>query len=446
MSGEWLVVAERALAAAERAGGEGIQVLVSAEDSALTRFANNEIHQNVAESDASLNLRVVLGHRSGVANTDRLDDDGLRRAAETAVALARLSEERDEPIAIPEPTDVSELAGSYSEATAAATPELRASAASTIIATATDSKLTAFGSVSTSREAIAVATSTGIRVEQRRTAARVLTVLMTADGGSGYAESGAVAVASLDARALGLEAARRAVRSRGAVAVEPGDYRVVLEPYAVADLLGTLAYIGFSALAVEEGRSFFEPGRQVGSELVSIWDDGRDPAGLPMVFDFEGVAKQRVGLVERGICGEAVYDAQTALRAGRQSTGHGLPPPNTFGPLPMNMFMAAGSASAAELLAGIDRGLLVTRFWYTNPVHPKLAIATGMTRDGTFLIERGEVVGPVRNLRFTTSYVDALRTVSAVGDERRTLDDGFGASVVPAIRVDSFTFTGVTEH
>jgi predicted Zn-dependent protease len=207
-----------------------------------------------------------------------------------------------------------------------------------------------------------------------------------------------------------------------------------------------LGYMGFSALAVQEERSFAEPGRKVGSELITIVDDGMDPETLPMAFDYEGVAKQRVPLIEQGICREVVYDSQTAARAGRTSTGHGLPAPNPYGPFPLNMSLSAGTSSREELVGGLERGLLVTRFHYTNPVHPKLAIVTGMTRDGTFLVEDGRIVGPVRNLRFTQSYLEALAGASAVSRERRTLKGDFGGVVVPAVRIDNWTFTGSTEH
>ncbi len=207
-----------------------------------------------------------------------------------------------------------------------------------------------------------------------------------------------------------------------------------------------LGYLGFSALAVQEERSFVELGKRIGSDLVTIVDDGYDPAGLPLWFDFEGVAKQRVPLVEAGICRGLVYDSQTAARAGVASTGHGLPAPNPWGPFPLNMVMEPGTATREELIGGLDRGLLVTRFHYTNPVHPKLAIVTGMTRDGTFLVEDGAIVGPVKNLRYTQSYLAALAGTVAVASERKTLKGFLGGVVVPAIRIDGWTFTGATEH
>jgi predicted Zn-dependent protease len=270
--------------------------------------------------------------------------------------------------------------------------------------------------------------------------------MMAADGGSGYAEAAGVDATTIDAATVGREAADKARATENPVSIEPGDWPVVLEEYAVVDILSMLAYMGFSALAVQEERSFFEPGKVIGSELVTIVDDATDPGAMPMAFDYEGVAKQRVVLVERGVCRDVVWDTQTAARSGRRSTGHGLPAPNPFGPFPLNMVMSPGDASRAELVGGLERGLLVTRFHYTNPVHPKLAIVTGMTRDGTFLVEGGRIVGPVRNLRFTQSYLAALAGTTAVGRERRTLKGDFGGVLVPAIRIDGWTFTGATEH
>jgi predicted Zn-dependent protease len=441
-----LVSAERALALAEAAGADEVEAVVSADEARLTRFANSEIHQNVAETNESLNQRVAIGRRIGVASSNRLDDEGLRRLAETAVAIARNSAELEDWAGLPEPTEIHELPAAWSDGTAGSTPELRAEGVRAVIAAADAAGVRAYGSFSTSAERLAVASSTGIRAGQRRTTSQLLTVMMDADGGSGYAESASVDASTIDATAIGREAAAKAQASANPVSVDPGDWPVVLEEYAVVDILSSLAYMGFSALAVQEERSFAEPGKVIGSELVTIVDDATEPGAMPMAFDYEGVAKQRVVLVERGVCRDVVWDAQTAARAGRQSTGHGLPAPNSFGPFPLNMVMSPGATSRDDLVGGLERGLLVTRFHYTNPVHPKLAIVTGMTRDGTFLVEGGRIVGPVRNLRFTQSYLAALAGTSAVGRDRRTLRGDFGGVLVPAVRIDAWTFTGTTEH
>jgi len=441
-----LTLAEAALAHAQREGVSEAEALVMADDSALTRFANSEIHQNVAESNVVINLRVVVGKRVGVASSGRTDEEGLRRLAENAATIARVVEELDDWAGLPGPTEIQDVAAAYSAATAGASPEFRAEAVRAVIGAADDAGVTAYGSFATGTESVAVANSAGTLAAGTRTTSQLITVSMGPGGGSGYAESAAVDATTIDAAAIGREAAGKAGATANAISIEPGDYPVVLEEYAVVDLLDMLGYLGFSALAVQEERSFFEPGKRIGSDLVTIVDDGYDPAGLPIWFDYEGVAKQRVALIEGGLCRNVVYDAQTAARDGVASTGHGLPAPNPYGPFPINMFMDAGTSSREALIGGLDRGLLVTRFHYTNPVHPKLAIVTGMTRDGTFLVEGGELVGPVKNLRYTQSYLEALAGTVAVASERKTLRGFLGGVVVPALRIDGWTFTGGTEH
>ena len=441
-----LRIAEEAVRLAARAGVSEAEALVVAGESALTRFANSEIHQNVTSNEALVNLRVARGRRVGVASTGRTDAEGLRALVERAAAIAAHVEELEDWAGLPDPDGAAPgpVAAAWSDGTGGATPELRADGARAVIAAADAEGVTAFGSFSTDAEAVAVANSRGIRTAERRTTSQLLTVTMGPENGTGYAEDCSVDATRIDAAALGREAAERARLSASPVDLEPGDYPVVLNQYAVVDLLDMLGYLGLGALAVAEDRSFWEAGKRVASPLVTITDDGRDPAGLPMGFDAEGVAKQRLLLLDRGVCRDLAFDTQTAARAGRRSTGHGLPAPNPWGPFPVNMAMAPGEATLEELIGGLDRGLLVTRFHYTNPVHPKRVVVTGMTRDGTFLVEGGRIVGPVRNLRFTMSYLDALAGVEAVGRERRTLRGMLGGCTVPAVRLASFSFTGAT--
>ncbi|MGZ3588992.1 MAG: TldD/PmbA family protein [Candidatus Limnocylindrales bacterium] len=444
--GEPLGLAERLLAYAAAEGATEAEALVTSSEARLTRFANSEIHQNVAETNDSVGLRFVAGRRVGCTSTNRTDDESLRRLAAAASRIALLQPELEEPVELPGPAPLRYVTGASADSTEQATPEFRAEAARAVIAASESAGTLAYGSFATEHEVLAVANSRGVRAEEARTWSQLITVAMGPDGEAGYAEAAAVDCLGIDPAGVGREAAEKARASRAPVALPPGDYPVVLESYAVVDLLDMLGYLGFSALAVQEERSFYEPGRVVGSDLVTIVDDAADPGGAPASFDYEGVPKERVQLLERGVCREVVYDSQTARRAGRHSTGHGLPAPNPFGPFPLNMIMQAGTSSREELIGGLERGLLVTRFHYTNPVHPKLAVVTGMTRDGTFLVEGGQVVGPVRNLRFTQSYLEALAGVEAVGRERRLLRGFLGACLVPAVRMRSFTFTGATEH
>jgi PmbA protein len=444
-----LALAEEVLGRALRVGATEAEVLVMAGDSALTRFANSEIHQNVAERSLTVNLRHVVGRRIAVVSTGRVDAEGLRSLVHRAASIARSCEELEDWAGLPGPQAGSDApigdGSSWAAGTAEATPEFRAEGVRAVIDAADAARVMAYGSFSTEAESIAVANSAGIRAAERRTSSQLLTVHMSPDGGTGYAEGVSMDATTIDPAAIGREAAAKARAGDRAVTVEPGDYPVVLEEYAVVDITDMLGYLGFSALAVQEGRSFVEPGRRIGSDLVTIVDDGADRHGLPASFDYEGVAKERVPLVESGVCREVVFDSQTAARAGRASTGHGLPAPNPWGPFPLHAVMSPGDTPRDELIGGLDRGLLVTRFHYTNVVHPKLAMITGMTRDGTFLVEGGKIVGPVRNLRFTQSYLDALAGVSAVSSSRKAIKGFLGAAVVPALRIDGWTFTGVTE-
>jgi predicted Zn-dependent protease len=270
--------------------------------------------------------------------------------------------------------------------------------------------------------------------------------MMDGNGASGYAQSTASDIRAIDPTVVGEEAAGKAERSADAVDLDPGEYPVILEEYAVATVLEYLSWMGFSALAVEEGRSFMEIGEQIMGPNVTIWDDGLDPRGLPTAIDYEGVPKRRVDLISEGVARALVHDTATAARAGTTSTGHGLPAPNAFGPIAWNLFMAPGSGAKEVMASGIERGVWVTRFHYVNVVHAKRGILTGMTKDGTFLIEDGRITRPIRNLRFTQSIPEAFSVIEAIGSETRLVAAEYSGIMarVPALRIARFSFTGAT--
>jgi PmbA protein len=428
---------------------EATEALYLGQDAALTRFANNRIHQNVREHDGQLQVRVVDRDRIGVASTNRLDEAGIRGVVERATAIAQRSNPNPRAAILPEPdgrTHDPELG--FVPGTAEAGAERRAEGGRAVIAAGHGKGLETAGSFSTGVMTIAVANSKGIRATHRSTRASLLTVMMdgfASGAASGYAHAGAADVGDIDAEAIGAEAAEKGDRMRGAQALDAGEYEVILEEYAVAGLMEYLSYIGFSGLALEEGRSFMELGRKIMGDDVSIWDDGADPTGLPGPIDFEGVVRKRVDLILDGTATAVVHDAATGARAGTGSTGHALPAPNLIGPMALNTFMAPGTTPRDELIGGIERGVWVTRFHYINPVHPKKAILTGMTKDGTFLIEDGRLTRPVLNLRFTQSIPEAFSDVRAASRETKLLPgEFFGASRVPALRLGSFNFTGTT--
>lgn len=420
------------------------EVLVLAEDTSLTRFANSQIHQNVAESDAQVRVRVVVGKKIGVASTNDLSADGLKKALDSAMTIAHFQQDNPDFVSLPGPSHAPSSVKAYVARTAQATPELRAKGVGVICKKCRDAGVIGSGAFTTTASELAVSNSLGVFAYDSSTRADLNTVVM-ADTGSGYAEAAALDVAELDIEAMADEALQKALRSRNPVSAEPGTYPVILEEYAVQDILNFFAYLGFSATSVQEGRSFMKLGQKIVGDNISIWDDGLDPSGLPAPFDFEGVAKSRISLIEKGVAKAVVYDSYAAGKEGKQSTGHALPAPNTMGPLPLNLFMATGTNTKEEMLASTKKGIWVTRFHYTRPVHPLKVIVTGMTRDGTFLIENGELTRPVRNFRFTQGYLDALSNVEMIGATAKTLAGHFGATRMPALKIGAFSFTGVTE-
>jgi predicted Zn-dependent protease len=332
--------------------------------------------------------------------------------------------------------------------TATATPQRRAEGVAALVA-ACPRGFAAAGAFETLASEVAVVNTEGQFCWAPTTMASLTTVVGGGEGGSGFAERFAPGIDDLDPSAIGRRAADKAVASQAPRDVEPGRFAVVLEPSAVSTLVGFLAWIGFGGRMLLEGRSCLSgrEGEHVAAEHVTIYDDAAEAGTLGLPFDFEGVRRERVALIDHGVFQGGVYDLRTARLAGRQATGHALPPPNPEGPFPLNLFMEPGDADVDRMVADTERGLLVTRFHYSNVVHPVESTITGMTRDGTFLIEHGEIAHPVKNLRFTQSILDALRDTSAVGrDTELASEFFFSASRVPALRADAFNFSGRSDH
>lgn len=441
-------VAQRALAAAK---GEGAEALVIARTGSLTRYANAAIHQNVTSREAEVRIRVVVGKRRATATTNRLDAEGLRVAAEAASDLARRAPEDPTFAGLPVPRPIAAAPSAYVERTAETTPLDRARAAKILCDAARAQRLVCAGFVSSNVQEIAIASTTGTWVYSPETQAEVQ-IGAIGDDGSAFAQRVSPDFGALDVEGASREAVSKAVRAQNPRDMAPGTYEVVLEPYCVRDMVGFLS-AHFTGLAVEEGRSFV--GGKIGQSVtgpVTLNDDPFDAHGMPRPFDFEGQPSERVTLLERGVARGIVYDSNTAHRASARNTGHALPP-NAFMPsAPMHARIEPGDASHEELVAGVKKGLLVTRFHYTRWVHQLRTIVTGMTRDGTFAIENGEIAYPIKNLRFTQSYHEAWSGVRAIGKDLRLLvaAEQFGLSVtsqrVPAMRLAAFTFTGATRY
>lgn len=434
-----------------RCGNEAAELVLIYKEHALTRFANNGIHQNVSEQNLTLYLRLLLGNRHGTASTNRTDPTALDELVAWAQANVESSPEDPHFPGLPEPTEYTAVA-SFDRSTAVNEPGYRADRVGIVCRLAKESGFNASGAFSTGANAISVANSNELFAYHSLTEADFQTTIMT-DDSSGRAQASSWKVADLNAEAIGREAIQKADRGQAPREIEPGNYTVILDPYVTEDLLDMLNLYGMGGQTVLDGRSWMNDrlGAQVMSSEVSIWDDGLNPIGFPMPFDAEGVPKRKVEIVTQGVAKNPVYDRATADKAGTTSTGHALLPylppfVKSIGPLSFNLFMTPGETSLEEMIASTTKGLYITRFWYTRLVHPRDCIVTGMTRDGVFMVENGEIAYPVKNLRFTQSYVDALANVEAVGRDTRLLKSDYGSfgKHVPALKLHEFNFTGVT--
>ena len=418
-------------------------IYLSSQDLGLTRFAGNAIHQNVSHSNVSLNIRAVEGQRLGRATTNDLSDEGIRKAMETAKRNALLMPEDPAFPGLPNPQPVTRV-HSWDESAAECSPMTRARMVGEVCQQGAAEGLDTAGACRTGTHEIAVMSSRGVRAYHTGTFAGLI-ITARSDTSAGWAKGGSWKLDEIDYPALASEAVDKAVWGRDPQPITPGEYTVVLDHYAVDDILEALSLYGMGAQSVQEGRSWMcgLDGARAMSESVSIWDDGSSLDGWPMPFDVEGVPRRRVELVEDGVVHTPVHNTYTAAQDGVPSTGHQayfVGPP-----IASNLFMAAGDKTVEELIASTERGLYITRFFYTRLSHNRGCVMTGMTRDGTFLIEDGEIRHPVKDLRFTQSYVDALNEVDGVGDEAKLVLNEVGfATRVPALKVGRFNFTGVT--
>jgi PmbA protein len=443
-----LELAGAALAAAE---GEQAEVVVQTERSGFARFADSEVHQPTLVENAVVQVRVVRDGRLGSALTNRVEPAALREVARRAAEAADLAPpDPDFPgLAGPEPYP---QVNAFDEATARLDPEEQAGLAGEAIAAARP--FAAYGFFTSAESQLAVTSTTGVSAHQRMSDATAL-VIAAGEDASGYAERTAWTAAAVKPESIGREAAATAERTRGAASIEPGRYAAVLEPYALGELLQWFAWDSFSGLGLLEERSALcgKLGERIADPRVSISDDALDESGLPKAFDFEGVPKRRVPLIEAGIARGVVWDRSSAARAanGQASTGHAPAPPiRIYGPLPSALSVAPGEATSVDELAeAIGDGIYITRLHYLGIVDPRKGVITGMTRDGTFRVRSGRIAEPLVNLRFTVAVPDLLAEVPALTDEPRLVnqsqfyDERYPQGVLcPALATACFNVTG----
>ena len=415
-----------------------VEVVISSVDHYLTRYAQNHIHQNTGLTNTSITVRAVFGRRMGEASTNKTDDESLKEVAVTAAKLAEISPE--DPNLLPRlgPQEYEEVNAYQDEPLS---PMERARYVSKAIEMCKSRGLIAAGIFSNTRSCHAIANSKGLFAFHSSTRHIFSLSVMAEGNGAGWCERISRKLADIDPEEIAEIAIRKAEMSRNPREVPPGKYTVILEPEAVANLLSFLGF-GFNALAVEEGWSPLRDkiGKRVFGENITISSDVYHPLHQETPFDAEGVPTKRVVLVERGVVKGLVYDRATAARKGVEPTGHGVDPRGAYGAHPRAIVVEGGEDSIEEMISSTERGILVTRFHYENLVDPMNLIVTGMTRDGTFMVEGGEVKFPIKNFRFNVSLFDVLNKVEMLSEPVYA-----SGMVVPAMKISEFNFTSGTE-
>jgi predicted Zn-dependent protease len=423
---------------------EQARVNVNSGDTGNTRFAVNAISTSGEVSNTTVTVMSAYGKRIASSTTNRLDDAALRAAVETSERLARLSPEDPEylgelgPMAIPDRNAVV-------ESTANLSPQARSAAIGRVTAPAAQKNLISTGFLVHNTGSTAVMTSKGLFAYEASTNANFTTTVRTPDGtGSGWAGTGFFDWNTLNAAELAQAAIDKAERSREPRAVEPGRWVTILEPTAVANMVG-LMMGSMGARGADEGRSFFSKpggGNKIGErfvdERVTIWSDPMDPRLFSSPFTGQGLPNRREMWVERGVLKTLQYDRFWAQRQNRETTG-----------FVSGYYMEGANATLDEMIRSTQRGLLVTRFWYIRGVDPRTILNTGLSRDGTFLIENGRISYPVKNLRWNESPIFMLNNIEMMGPPVRVSPaeaSGLASAViVPALKVRDFTFTSISD-
>jgi PmbA protein len=410
--------------------------------SALTRFANNTIHQNVAETNTLLMARVDLDTRRGLATTSQLTDDAVRTVRDRAVELAQRAPRQSDRPSMPGPQQY-RMIERWDQATADASAGERGNLVARALGQVERAGFTAAGYLTTSSAVAAMANSNDLTASMPSTFAE-FSITVMAPGSSGWAKVKAPALSELAIERLTEQAIRTAERGLKPRELKAGNYPVILTPAAVADLVSFLAG-DFSGLAVLEQESCLtgKLGQQLFGSNITLFDDVTHPLQMGYPFDGEGVARQTVPLIERGTVRAFVYGLTSAKKAGVSPTGHGSAvEPDDY---PLNLVMQGGASSIDEMIASTDRGLFITRCWYIREVDPTTKIVTGMTRDGTFWIEGGKIAHGVRNLRFNQGLIAMLNDVEAMGPAVRAAgEEHDSCMIVPAMKIRHFRFTGNT--
>lgn len=438
----------------EQSKADQVEVSIFNHEQSLTRFANNYIHQNVNESNSSISIRSIFGKKIGFASTNSLDPQKIKDTLRWAEKIAGLQREnKDFTSLLATKRKDYRAVKTFTKKTAAVSTVKRANAVTEIVNTAIKYSLTSYGSVSNGIAEICIGNSLGTFAYA--TCGDVFcNIVMAGDDSTGYAQKGTRDIDEIDFRELAEVAAQKAVLSAKPVELPPGQYTTIFEPLAAREFLDYLGYYAFNGKMYNEGRSFLcgKMGKKVVDDRITILDDPFLNKGFAFPFDFEGVPKRKLILINKGVAKNLVHDSLTAVKMKSRSTGHALSAPNPFGPIPMHLVLRGGAKSVDKMIKDTRKGLLVTRFHYTNIIDPYRLTFTGMTRDGTFLIEDGFITKGIKNFRFTENIIDCFNRIVDIGRRSYLVasDPGYGGrfangTITPPLKISKFAFTSGTE-
>lgn len=430
-----------------RAEGDAADAFCILSDRSLTRFADSRLHQNMVERSASLTIRVIVDERSGVASTSSIDPESIARAASLARELATRGE-RDPAFRGLHRSAARATGDSFDEQTATLSPLAKAESLVRVFDEGKRDGIRFAGSWLTGSSTVATGNTHGVR-QSAPSSVSDASFNALADGTSGFATRVSRDFRSTGVEALAREASHKALLARGTTAEIPtGPVTVILEPPAMAEIFEWLNTIAFSGQSMIDGSSFLSGnlGKPFLGENVTIADDAGEPQLLPFPFDMEGLPKRRVTLVEQGVLRTPLVDRYGADRLGIEPTASAASLGSEEHGIGLHLTMDGGGSSVEEMIAATERGVWITRFHYLNGLlDPKSAMMTGMTRDGTFLIEDGRVAGRLPNLRWTQSIVEAFRSIAEISVERRAVGafwNPLGGTLLPAARIHGWKITG----
>lgn len=421
---------------------EQTELVCESEEFYLTRFAENLIHQNMGRSDSTIWCRAIFGKKIGVARSNDPTAEGIGKLITAAEEIARNQKEDPDFQSLTSHPGMSKPSGFY-DSTFEYSAGSRADVVSDIVRRAKAESLSCAGTFQTSGTSLAVVNSLGTENFARNTEYRFTLTASAKDGLSGWAQTAGRNVRDFDFKAVSQRALDKASFAGEPVKLESGVYTVILEPDAVANFLLFLAFLGFGGKLLHQHRSFMSGkiGEKIMGDNITITEDPFNPAIEYLPFDYEGVPKRKVIMVENGIARAGVYNSYYANLDGTESTGHALPPDNSYGPYPKAMVIGPGNSSVEDMIKSTDRGIYITRFWYLNFLNPMRTLVTGYTRDGTFLIENGKITNPVVDMRVQQSMLEAFSNVETLSKEQRLIPQYGALMLVPFMKIHDFNLT-----